>query len=121
MKNHFRFIRVQLAIYLEYSKAIKTKLFSFFSEWILFNCIENADIRIDCDFAGTYCSLSRFRSAGKIFELFKIDIESFSTVINHLKTNSQKYDPVRDTVLQFGPSAVSINAFWKKLIKHSTA
>lgn len=31
----------------------------------LLNCIENADICIDCDFTGTYSSLSCFGSAGK--------------------------------------------------------
>lgn len=35
-----------------------------FTGWILFRCIENTDICIDCDFIGTYISLSCSGSAG---------------------------------------------------------
>lgn len=40
-------------------------LLFLFPEWFLFNCTENADICIDCDFIGTYSSLSCSGSAGK--------------------------------------------------------
>lgn len=47
-----------------------------FTGRVLFNCIKNVDICIDCDLTGTYCSLSCVRSAGESKFVIKNDKNS---------------------------------------------
>lgn len=69
-RNHWVLVR---GLKSELQKNANIK-FILFSEWISFNCTENADICIDCDFTGTYSSLSCFGSSGEFICILILNI-----------------------------------------------